>query len=214
MSFVKASIFFLAISPFSLGCPTKLMDGKDKQQNKREIVELLRKLADMLEEQDKRLPWDYPTVDTPEDIANPRWQNPNGYPKGPQRIQNGGHPPLFGIDIDNAVDRVTPVQDCPLWDDGTCGLKAAAGKGNLRFTSNGEDNFNVFTNPSFCHTKLTNFKPGDYNVRTFGRIKFLLPTIEVKGFKELKIQCSWRKWFKIPRGNGYQGGGLNPEEKL
>ena len=210
MSFVKSSIFFLAISPFSLGCPTKLMDGKDKQQNKREIVELLRKLADMLEEQDNRLPWDQPTVDTPDDIANPRWQNPNVYPTGPPRIQNG-HATYFGIDIDNAVDSVTPVSDCPLWDDGTCGLKAAAGEENqfslVRTT---------LMSPSFGtqNNILTNFKPGDFNVKTFGRIKFLLPMIEVEGFKELKIQCSWRKWFKIPRGNGYQGGGLNPEEKL
>ena len=129
MSFVKSSIFLLAISPFSLGCPAKLMDGKDKEQNRREVVELLRKLADMLEEQDNRLPWDQPTVDTPDDIANPRWQNPNGYPTGPPRIQNG-HATYFGIDIDNAVDSVTPVSDCPLWDDGTCGLKAAAGEEN------------------------------------------------------------------------------------
>ena len=128
MSFVKASIFFFAIlTPFSYGCPSKLdgWDRKDKKENKKEIVEMLRKLADMLDEQE-----DIMVYDTPDDIANPNWQNPdyNPYPRLP-RTQNGGHSPNFGIDIDNSVDGVMPSNDCPLWDDGTCGLKAAAGDG-------------------------------------------------------------------------------------
>ena len=125
MSFAKASIFLFAIlSPFSYGCPTKMdgWDRKDKKANKKEIVEMLRKLADMLDEQEDKNP--YMVYDTPDDIANPNWQNPgsNPYP-GLPRTQNGGHSPNFGIAIENSVD-------CPLWDDGTCGLKAAAGDEN------------------------------------------------------------------------------------
>ena len=132
ISFVKALIFvFVILTPFSYGCPTKLdgWDGKDKKENKKEIVEMLRKLADMLDEQEDRNP--SMVIDTPDDIANPNWQNPdyNPYPRLP-RTRNGGHPPKFGIDIDNSVDSVMPSNDCPLWDDGTCGLKAAAGDEN------------------------------------------------------------------------------------
>jgi hypothetical protein len=49
MYFVNGLKFLLVITPFSQGC-TKLMEGKDKDENKKEIIVLLRKLADMLEE--------------------------------------------------------------------------------------------------------------------------------------------------------------------
>ena len=61
---------------------------------------------------------------------------------------------------------------------------------------------------------LTYFKQGDSSVRTSGPIKYLLLMIEVKGFKEFKILCSWQKWCKIPQGNGCLGAGQNLGEKL
>ena len=127
------------MTPFSQGC-TKLMEGKDKTENKKEIVELLRKLADMLEEQEYTntklqpaitRPWDW------DDIANPNLQYPEYpgitypdypdgsggiLPRGP-RFQGGGQlqPSRYVI-----ADKV----DCALWDDGSCGRKAAKGDKN------------------------------------------------------------------------------------
>ena len=138
MSLLKAPIFWLTISPLAQAC-TKLMDGKDKTENKKEIVELLRKLADMLEEQtpvnpgepvldrdtdmDPYLPvFDpYPVSDTIDAIGNPNWRNPKGYNTPDSTIRNVGHPPAFGLGI---------VKDCALWDDGSCGAKAAKGDDN------------------------------------------------------------------------------------
>ena len=112
------------MTPFSQGC-TKLMEGKDKTQNKKEIIELLRKLADMLEEQEYTNT--NPNIlgrwqDDIANIANPNLQYPNYpnidypdqsgalIPQGP-RLPNGGQlqPQAYVI-----ADKV----DCALWDDG------------------------------------------------------------------------------------------------
>ena len=133
MSLLKASFFLLTISPLAQAC-TKLMDGKDKTENKKEIVELLRKLADMLEEQTPITPGEpivdkttsvdhYPVFDPypVDDIGNPNWRNPERYSPRDSTTRNVGHPPAFGIGI---------VKDCALWDDGSCGAKAAKGDDN------------------------------------------------------------------------------------
>ena len=50
---VSAFVFALAVVPFSNGCKNLL--GEDKNENKKKTVEMLRELADMLEEQEDRL---------------------------------------------------------------------------------------------------------------------------------------------------------------
>lgn len=147
------------MTPFSQGC-TKLMEGKDKTENKKDIVELLRKLADMLEEQEytntklgpvitRPIGWDdltnptntklqpaitRPIVDTWDDIANPNWQYPDiTYPDYPD--QNGGilpRGPRFqsGGQLQPQAYVIADEVDCALWDDGSCGRKAAKGDKN------------------------------------------------------------------------------------
>ena len=164
MSLLKASIFLLTISPLAQAC-SKLMDGKDKKENKKEIVELMRKLADMLEEQTPIDPADpnmeeprdgsspiikdtfgypFPNMEEPRDGSSPIIKDTFGYPSGniplepwvrpgdiypepppPKWAQSVGHPPAFGIDI---------VKDCALWDDGSCGAKAAEGDDNRSYS--------------------------------------------------------------------------------
>merc|ERR1719320_1179063 len=115
MSLLKASIFLLTISPLAQAC-SKLMDGKDKKENKKEIVELMRKLADMLEEQTPIDPAD-PDMEEPRDGSSPIIKDTFGYPSGnmplepwvrpgdiypepwAQSVGQVGHPPAFGIDI-------------------------------------------------------------------------------------------------------------------
>ena len=163
MSLLKASIFLLTVSPLAQAC-SKLMDGKDKKENKKEIVELMRKLADMLEEQTPIDPADpnmeeprdgsspiikdtfgypFPDMEEPRDGSSPIIKDTFGYPSGniplepwvrsgdiypepppPKWAQSVGHPPAFGIDI---------VKDCALWDDGSCGAKAAEGDDNRSY---------------------------------------------------------------------------------
>ena len=114
MYFLKASIFLLALSPFTQGC-SQMMEGKHSTQNKREIIELLRKLADMLYED--RCRWDPKYIcEPPRPIIDPTIMDDDAqYPQVP----SGGHSPAFGISV---------VEDCELWDDGSCGAKAAKGK--------------------------------------------------------------------------------------
>ena len=156
------------------------MEGKDKTENKKDIVELLRKLADMLEEQEYtniRPPYTWgddiayptntkikPVITRPTDwdLQNPivpytdyptklgpvitrpgNWDdmtNPNpvitvpDYPDG-----NGGILPR-GPRFQPQQLQVQPQayviadKDCALWDDGSCGRKAAKGdKINYRY---------------------------------------------------------------------------------
>ena len=122
MSFLKASICLLAITPFLQAC-TKLMDGKDKNENKREIIELLRKLADMLEEQENiRLP-----VGTRNPVVVDTWDDIAGisYP-----IDQGGvsiPPPISPRFPMVEYYKIADKKDCPLWDDGSCAAKTAKG---------------------------------------------------------------------------------------
>ena len=147
------TFLFVITTPFSQGCTTKLMDGKDKEENKKEIIVLLRKLADMLEELEDPImdnfdptsqvddvvgrPWMNTDVD---DVVGRPWMNPDNYqvpstqstpvPRSP----NGGHPPSFGMgnvnnDIDNDFSLLFTT--CPLSDLGSpdgCGARAAKGE--------------------------------------------------------------------------------------
>ena len=180
------------MTSFTQGC-TKLMEGKDKTENKKDIVELLRKLADMLEEQEytnirppytwgddiayptntkikpvitRPTDWDlqnpivpytdYPTKLGPvitrpgnwDDITNPtklgpiitrpgNWDdmtNPNpvitipDYPDGNGGILPRG--PRFQpqqLQVQPQAYVIADKVDCALWDDGSCGRKAAKG---------------------------------------------------------------------------------------
>ena len=115
---VSAFIFALAVVPFSNGCKNLL--GEDKNENKRKTVEMLRELADMLEEQEDQSPNVQVYKDTPDTSQVP------GYPSNRPR----GHPPTFGID--NNIDEVTKLTACTVWDKiGYCGQKAAAGAERL-----------------------------------------------------------------------------------
>ena len=169
MSLLKASIFLLTVSPLAQAC-SKLMDGKDKKENKKEIVELMRKLADMLEEQTPIDPAD-PNMEEPRDGSSPIIKDTFGYPSGniplepwvrsgdiypepppPKWAQSVGHPPAFGIDI---------VKDCALWDDGSCGAKAAEGDDNRSYNLY-DQNFKIYL--MFCNPNtniLINFEPWD-----------------------------------------------------
>ena len=121
MSFLQALICLLAVTPFSQGC-TKLMDGKDKNENKREIVELLRKLADMLEEQENTR---HPVVvDTWDDIAGISYPVDQGAVSIPPPIS----PRFPMVEYYKIADKV----DCPLWDDGSCAAKVAKGEEKLK----------------------------------------------------------------------------------
>ena len=111
---VSAFIFALAVVSFSNGCKNLL--GEDKNENKKKTVEMLRDLADMLEEQEDQLPYRQAYKDTPDT------SQVQGYPSNRPR----GHPPTFGIN--NNIDEVTKLTACTVWDKfGYCAQKAAAG---------------------------------------------------------------------------------------
>ena len=109
---LSALIFALAVVPLSDGCKNLL--GEDKNENKRKTVEMLRELADMLEEQEDQLPDIQVPKDTPDTVQ--------GYPSNRPR----GHPPTFASD--NNIDPVTKLNACSVWDKfGYCGEGAAEG---------------------------------------------------------------------------------------
>ena len=147
--FVNALIAFLfVLTPFSQGC-TKLMDGKDKDENKKELIAMLRKVADMLEEQEDILP-SVDNVDPTLQIdewGRPKYvERPGDWPLAPNKypvphavpsIQSTPAPSSLkgGSDWDDFTpgpnDQV--LSNCPLSDVGSpdgCGAKMAKGEVN------------------------------------------------------------------------------------
>ena len=94
------------------------MDGKTKAERRIDLIYWLRDLADMLED-DSRYPGPgYIVVDDDKPIEYP----------GASPRQNGGHSPSFANDVDKPQSMMPAMPgNCPLWDDGSCGQKAATG---------------------------------------------------------------------------------------
>ena len=141
--FVNALIAFLfVLTPFSQGC-TKLMDGKDKDENKKELIAMLRKVADMLEEQEDILP-SVDNVDPTLQIdewGRPKYvERPGAWPLAPNKypvphavpsIQSTQVPSSLkgGSDI---KDDYQVLSNCPLSDVGSPdGCGAQMGKGEV-----------------------------------------------------------------------------------
>ena len=158
--FVNALTFLFVITPFSQGCTTKLMEGKDKDENKKEIILLLRKVADMLEELEDpimdnvdphlkvdewgRVKYVEKPLMNADKFQVPSTQStpvPSTQSTPVPRSPKGGHPPFFGIDVvDYEIPDVGNVgipddAGCPLSDLGSpdgCGARMAKGKLKLR----------------------------------------------------------------------------------
>ena len=61
------------------------------------------------------------------DDNKPEYPMNNEYPRA-SPLQNGGHSPSFANDVDKPQSMMPAMPgNCPLWDDGSCGQKAASG---------------------------------------------------------------------------------------